>query len=787
MKNVITFVLCLYLFITSGVAQQAACGFVVDPKAAELLDGEGSAFREGLANFDLAASKIQRSEGVEIPVVAHILRKSDGSGGTTRASVEASLNRVNNFYQSMNMVFVLCDVKYINNDTYYNSNLEDGNATDAGIAVANNVSNVINVYCCKNTSTSWANFPYEEDDFLIMNNSHIDNPSTFSHEMGHYFGLYHTHETYQGTEAIDGSDCAIRGDLICDTPADPVLSRKVDSDCNYTGDAAYTPDTRNMMAYTRFECRSGFTSQQARRMVYAFLSARNYLNNGCGGTDGKLVSRPELHKINNAGDGINLTATLTKSYTKEAWVKLSAPQNGKENNIISGRSSSEHAFWIANHNNYHLAAGHNGQWAQVKAPAPFPAGWHHVAVTYNEGTRTMKLYQDGKLVGKNTNVAPVNGDEGFMQIGRFENSYNLIGEVRGVAVWSYARSEEQIINSGVLVSEPKRFAIDEPSDGISLDAQLTKSYTKEAWVNLSSARNGKENNIISGRGSSAQHAFWIANHNNYHLAAGHNNQWALVKAPAPFPTGWHHVAVTYDESSKIMKLYQDGELVSTKTNVPPFNGTDGFMQIGRYDNGYNLNGEVKKVIVWGYARSEQQIQEAATGIVAEVAELLRINNPNDGRNLGARLTKSYTKEAWVKLSAPQNGKENNIISGRGSAQHAFWIANHNNYHLAAGHNNQWALVKAPNPFPSGWHHVAVTYDEISKTMKLYQDGTLVATKSDVPPFNGTDGFMQIGRYEGGYNLIGEVKKAIVWNYARTQDQINESVTATEGTSTESSN
>lgn len=46
-----------------------------------------------------------------------------------------------------------------------------------------------------------------------------------AHELGHVFGLPHTDGLYGSgiPELVDGSNCAIAGDLICDTPADPGL------------------------------------------------------------------------------------------------------------------------------------------------------------------------------------------------------------------------------------------------------------------------------------------------------------------------------------------------------------------------------------------------------------------------------------------------------------------------------------------------------------------------------------------------------------------------------------
>ena len=68
-----------------------------------------------------------------------------------------------------------------------------------------------------------------------MANGCANNGSTLPHEVGHFYGLPHTHD--QGNELVNGSNCATAGDNFCDTPADPNLSGVVNSSCVYTGTA----------------------------------------------------------------------------------------------------------------------------------------------------------------------------------------------------------------------------------------------------------------------------------------------------------------------------------------------------------------------------------------------------------------------------------------------------------------------------------------------------------------------------------------------------------------------
>ena len=106
--------------------------------------------------------------------------------------------------------------------------------------------------------------------------------------MGHYFGLYHTHQTSFGKELVDGSNCETAGDLICDTPADPnLLSNR---SCVYEGSvvdengAVYQPDVTNYMSYTRHFCRSSFSEQQLVLMNY-HASTSYQFTNSCKGFD----------------------------------------------------------------------------------------------------------------------------------------------------------------------------------------------------------------------------------------------------------------------------------------------------------------------------------------------------------------------------------------------------------------------------------------------------------------------------------------------------------------------
>lgn len=111
------------------------------------------------------------------------------------------------------------------------------------------------------------------------------NNSTIAHELGHYFNLYHTHETGFGLECPDGTNCVTAGDLLCETPADPTLTGFVVGDCVYSGPTnaggncagSYDPQTENLLSYSLKNCRDLLVPQQIAKMRSTLVNLRPYL------------------------------------------------------------------------------------------------------------------------------------------------------------------------------------------------------------------------------------------------------------------------------------------------------------------------------------------------------------------------------------------------------------------------------------------------------------------------------------------------------------------------------
>lgn len=110
--------------------------------------------------------------------------------------------------------------------------------------------------------------------------------SILAHEIGHYFGLYHTFEGGCGN-----ADCLSDGDRVCDTPPE---QSSVAIPCGQTVNTCSTdvlsgfssdqPDpTQNFMDYGDYQCIHDFTAGQAARMRFFLEGARSSLldSRGC--------------------------------------------------------------------------------------------------------------------------------------------------------------------------------------------------------------------------------------------------------------------------------------------------------------------------------------------------------------------------------------------------------------------------------------------------------------------------------------------------------------------------
>ncbi|NHM04396.1 LamG-like jellyroll fold domain-containing protein [Flavobacterium celericrescens] len=158
-----------------------------------------------------------------------------------------------------------------------------------------------------------------------------------------------------------------------------------------------------------------------------------------------------------------------------------------------------------------------------------------------------------------------------------------------------------------LAQQGETLHFDGSDDYVMCGSFLPTSYTKEAWIYISNFN--VSNNIISGGNADGQHALFIPNYSGNKLSAGHNGAWEAVQDPNPLIINtWYHVAVTYDAATTTMKLYKNGNLVATNTNVPQvLNGN--IIRLGSFDDGANVfNGRMDEVRIWDRVLTTCELQ-----------------------------------------------------------------------------------------------------------------------------------------------------------------------------------
>lgn len=269
-------------------AQFRECGTIVTERQIAFM-------LEQFERLQIEAPDITVDLPLYIPLTIHICRQGDGTGGFTLEQLAIAMTDLNQAFEPVGIKFFQYgEVIYINSDHFFT--IPDNQESRDELLQQNIVSNTINVYFTNLTGLcGQATFPGDPPQGVLMNNTCAGiptNPSTFAHEIGHFLNLLHTHETVFGIECPNGSNCKTAGDRLCDTPADPNLENHVNINCAYDnyasppsgcGDTAYSPQTNNIMSYSRPACRNLFTANQILVMVLQlwdgpFIGSRAYLH-----------------------------------------------------------------------------------------------------------------------------------------------------------------------------------------------------------------------------------------------------------------------------------------------------------------------------------------------------------------------------------------------------------------------------------------------------------------------------------------------------------------------------
>jgi hypothetical protein len=235
----------------------------------DLSDAEKAAVQQAIAGGTRAQARANGS--VNVNVYWHVINNGTGlaNGDIPQTQIDASINVLNAAYKNTPFRFTLAGVDRTTNRTWYTcsgggceskmkSALRKGGAGDLNI-YSNNMGQGL---------LGWATFPSsyaskpKMDGVVILYGSvpggtaaPYNEGDTLTHEVGHWFGLYHT---FQG-------GCADPADYVSDTASESSAAYGCPSGRDTCAGGGVDPIT-NFMDYTDDSCMNTFSVGQANRM-----------------------------------------------------------------------------------------------------------------------------------------------------------------------------------------------------------------------------------------------------------------------------------------------------------------------------------------------------------------------------------------------------------------------------------------------------------------------------------------------------------------------------------------
>jgi hypothetical protein len=246
--------------------------------------------------------QLQRASGIAppitnryyIPLKLWIYKNTAGAQAMNPADLPELIRKTNNIFRASDVpivVYMKCDISYIVGDVFYHINTS--NEANSMFAAFNDP-NALNVHFVNTgyaNGTNFAGLAKRPGTSQALARSG-QNEITFANELGHNFGLVHTHEgrwpcgganascndctqepvsrTRRQARLCWGGNasfkCEVNGDGLCDTPADPKLVAGTNyiydgnlQEYFYTGTGtdnwgeAWQPDKTNLMSYGAIE------------------------------------------------------------------------------------------------------------------------------------------------------------------------------------------------------------------------------------------------------------------------------------------------------------------------------------------------------------------------------------------------------------------------------------------------------------------------------------------------------------------------------------------------------
>ncbi len=338
--------------------------------------GKRCGFKRGLQNqaadaplasaSDCTTSKtVIRSEyypGVTytIPVVFHIIHKTDGTGNISDQRIYDQMEVLNEDYGAISgslgengydtkIQFTLEDITRTANNNWHNDNDESGFKAALGW----DQSRYLNVYV--NSAGGYLGYAYLPQDMAgdvldgvvclysvtggrdLAGGDEFDQGRTLVHEVGHYLGLLHTFAPDNQSACLTGFAA---GDLIDDTNSET----DAHYGCSQTNSCSTPDPIHNYMNYTDDICMYLFTDEQANRAVCGLVNYRSNLYTTSSGTATLTVTSPNGGESWEVGASQNITWSSTGTVGNVA-IEISSDNGSSWRSVTSSTSNDGTYSW----------------------------------------------------------------------------------------------------------------------------------------------------------------------------------------------------------------------------------------------------------------------------------------------------------------------------------------------------------------------------------------------------------------------------------------------------------
>ncbi|KAF9528764.1 hypothetical protein CPB83DRAFT_297937 [Crepidotus variabilis] len=219
-----------------------------------------------------------------INVYFHIITQGPlvSDGNISSRIIKDQINVLNKDYAPSGISFILANISYTYQPSWYqNVYMDNKEADEMRQALRIGTASDLNIYTVgflseesKGKVAGYASFPFEYAgapfrDSVVMLSSAL--PAVYehsfyigrvaTHEIGHWFGLYHTF----GNEEV--GNCTGPGDYVDDTPMESLPAVACQTLRDSCPDQPGKDPVRNYMDYSPEDCKDEFTPGQTQRMI----------------------------------------------------------------------------------------------------------------------------------------------------------------------------------------------------------------------------------------------------------------------------------------------------------------------------------------------------------------------------------------------------------------------------------------------------------------------------------------------------------------------------------------